>query len=70
MVVEYMDRAQGPTVNFSSQNLHLAQSEPAKIDPMCTPDPCEEATQSPMNPLKHGQQAVFSSLCLIYDLCM
>ena len=46
MIVEYMDKAQGPTVNFSSQNLHLAQSEPGKIDPMCTPDPCEEATQS------------------------
>ena len=37
-------------MNFSTQNLHLTQSEPGKIDPMCTPDPCEEATQSPRNP--------------------
>jgi hypothetical protein len=28
-------------------NLHLTQSEPRKIDAMCTPDPSEEATQSP-----------------------
>ena len=34
VVVEYMDRAQRPTVNFSTQNLHLTQSEPGKIDPM------------------------------------
>ena len=33
MVVEYMDRAQGHTVNFSAQNLHLTQSAPGKIDP-------------------------------------
>ena len=39
VVVEYMNRSQGPTVNFSSQNLHLAESEPGKIDPMCTPEP-------------------------------
>jgi hypothetical protein len=33
-------------VNFLiPKNLHLAQSEtPRKIDPMCTPDPSEEAT--------------------------
>ena len=30
MLVEYMNAAQGPTVNFSSQNLHLTQSEPGK----------------------------------------
>ena len=41
-----MDRAQGPTVNFSSQNLHLAQSEPGKIDPMCTADPCARKPHS------------------------
>ena len=51
-------------MNFSSQNLHLAQSEPGKIDPMCTPDPCEEATQSPRNPLKRSPQAASSSQCL------
>ena len=31
VVVEYMDRAQVPTVNFLIQNLHLTQSEPRKI---------------------------------------
>ena len=25
-------------MNFLIQNLHLTQSEPRKIDPMCTPD--------------------------------
>ena len=45
MVVEYMDRAQGHTVNFSTQNLHLTQGEPGKIDPPCTPDPCEEESE-------------------------
>ena len=69
MVVEYMDRAQGHTVNFSTQNLHLTQSEPGKIDPICTPDRCEEANQSPRNPLKHSPQAVSSSQCLLYELC-
>ena len=57
-------------MNFSPQNLHLTQSEPGKIDPMCTPDPCEGATQSPRNPLKHCPQAAFSSQCLINELCM
>ena len=41
-------------MNFLIQNLHLTQSEPRKIDPMCTPDPSarkphsesEEATQT------------------------
>ena len=28
----------------------LTQSEPRKIDPMCTPDPSEEATRSPKKP--------------------
>ena len=70
MVVEYMDRAQGHTVNFSAQNLHLTQSAPGKIDPMGIPDPCEGATQSPRNPLKHCPQAAFSSQCLIYELGM
>ena len=68
-VVEYMDRAQGHTVIFSTQNFHLTQSEPGKIDPICTPDRCEEANQSPMNPLKHSPQAVSSSQCLLYELC-
>ena len=27
-------------MNFFTQNPHLTQSEPGKIDPMCTPDPC------------------------------
>ena len=40
-------------MNLSTQNLHLTQSEPGKIDPMGTPDRCEEANQSPRNPLKH-----------------
>ena len=57
-------------MNFSPQNLHLTQSEPGKIDPMCTPDPCEGATQSPMNPLKPRPQAASSSQCLIYELGM
>ena len=69
MVEEHMNRAQGPTVNFSTQNLHLTQSEPGKIDPMCTPDRREEANQSPRNPLKHSPQAVYSSPCLLYELC-
>ena len=63
-------KPQGHTVNFSTQNLHLTQSEPGKIDPPCTPDPCEEATQSPRNPLKHSPQAASSSQCLIYELCL
>jgi hypothetical protein len=33
-------------MNFLIQNLHLTQSESRKIDPMCTPDPSEEATQT------------------------
>ena len=33
-------------MNFSTQNLHLTQSEPGKIDPMCTPDPYEEAEEA------------------------
>ena len=37
-------------MNFLIQNLHLTQSEPRKIDPMCTPDPSEEATRSPKKP--------------------
>ena len=57
-------------MDFFTQNPHLTQGEPGKIDPMCTPDPCEEATQSPWNPLKHSPQAASSSLCLIYELGM
>ena len=55
-------------MNFSPQNLHLTQSEPGKIDPMCTPDPCEEANQSPRNPLKQCPQAASSSQCLLHEL--
>ena len=55
---------------FLLKDLHLTQSEPGKIDPMCTPDPCEGATQSPRNPLKHCPQAASSSQCLIYELGM
>ena len=68
MVVEYMDRAQGHIVNFSTQSLQLTQSEPGKIDPMCTPDPCEEANQSPRKPLKQCPQAASSSQCLLHEL--
>ena len=57
-------------MNFFIQNQHLTQSEPGKIDPKCTPDPCEGATQSPRNPLKHSPQAASSSQCLIYELSM
>ena len=55
-------------MNFLIQNLHLTQSEPRKIDPMCTPDPSEEATQSPRKPLKYCPQAASSSQCLLYEL--
>ena len=57
-------------MNFFTQNQHLTQSEPGKIDPMSTPDPCEGATQSPRNPLKRCPQAASSSQCLIYELGM
>ena len=57
-------------MNFLIQNLHLTQSEPGKIDLMCTPDPCKGATQSPRNPLKHCPQAASSSQCLIYELSL
>ena len=68
-LVKYMNiELKDLTVNFSTQNLHLTQSEPGKIDPPCTPDPCEEATQSPRNPLKHSPQAASSSQCLIHEL--
>ncbi len=55
-------------MNFLIQNLHLTQSEPRKIDPMCTPDPSEEATQSPRKPLKHYPKAASSSQCLLDEL--
>ena len=55
-------------MTFFTQNQHLTQSEPGKIDPMCTPDVCEGATQSPRNPLKHCPQAASSSQCLVYEL--
>jgi hypothetical protein len=55
-------------VHVLIQNLHLTQSEPRKIDPMCTPTPSEEATQSPRKPLKYCPQAAFSSQCLLYEL--
>ena len=57
-------------MTFFTQNQHLTQSEPGKIDPMCTPDPCEGATQSPRNPLKRSPQAASSSQCLIHELCL
>ena len=60
-------------MNFLIQNLHLTQSEPGKKTkkknrPICTPDPSEEATQSPRKPLKHCPQAASSSRCLLYEL--
>ena len=57
-------------MSFFTQNQHVTQSEPGKIDPMSTPDPCEGATQSPRNPLKRCPQAASSSQCLIYELGM
>ena len=33
------------------------------------PDQCEEATQSPMNPLKHYPHEASSSQCLLHELC-
>jgi hypothetical protein len=57
-------------VNFLIQNLHLTQSEPRKIDPMCTPPtrPRGSHTQSPRKPLKYCPQAASSSQCLLYEL--
>ena len=33
-------------------------------------DQCEEATQSPRNPLKHCPHTASSSQCLLHELCM
>ena len=52
------------------QNPYLTQSDPRRIDPMCTPDPSEEAIQSPRKPLKHCPQAASSSQCLLYELSL
>ena len=47
MVVEYMDRAQGPTLGFLAQNLHTTQSNPAKSTLLRTRPDCGSHSDLP-----------------------
>ena len=47
MVVEYIDRAQGPTLGFLAQNLHTTQSNPAKSTLLRTRPDCGSHSDLP-----------------------
>ena len=69
-----------PVASYPRRRRHLRHHRPRRTLPpppspppygqLGTPDPCEGATQSPRNPLKHCPQAASSSQCLIYELGM